>query len=56
MSKLGIVICLLLGPPGWFYLVYKFMEKHLPGELPPEWSISKAVPKCIPKSYRKVKW
>jgi hypothetical protein len=52
MSKLGIVICLLLGPPGWLYLVYRLLAKFLPTELPPEWR----VPKGMPKGYRVVKW
>jgi uncharacterized protein YneF (UPF0154 family) len=55
MSKLGTVICLLLGPAGWFYLAYKFMENSLPGERKKplhEWHI----PKGISKGYRKVKW
>jgi hypothetical protein len=52
MSKLGIVICLLLGPPGWLYLAYKLLAKSLPAEPLSEWR----VPKGIPKSYRVVKW
>jgi hypothetical protein len=52
MSKRGIVICLLLGPPGWLYLAYKLLLKHLPTEFPPEW----CVPKGVLKDYRRVKW
>jgi hypothetical protein len=53
MSKLGIVICLLLGPLGWLYLVYKlFLQKHIPPERPPEW----LVPKGVHKGYKRVKW
>jgi hypothetical protein len=51
MAKLGTAICLLLGPPGWFYLAYKLLVKSLPAEkrkLPPE--------RSIPKGYRIVKW
>jgi hypothetical protein len=52
MSKWGIVICLLLGAPGWLYLAYKLLVKHLPAERPPEW----CVPNSVRKGYKRVKW
>jgi hypothetical protein len=51
MSKLGVVICLLLGPPGWLYLAYKLLTKYLPPELPAECRIPKGY-----GGYRIVKW
>jgi hypothetical protein len=53
MSKLGIVICLLLGPLGWLYLAYKlFLQKHIPPELPLEWCVQGGVQ----RGYKRVKW
>jgi hypothetical protein len=51
MSKLGIVICLLLGPLGWLYLAYKLFL-HIPPELTREWCVQGGVQ----KGYKRVKW
>jgi hypothetical protein len=46
MSKRKIVICLLLGPPGWLCLAYKLLLKRLPAEVPPVWCHPERLQKC----------